>query len=66
MRVANEILDQLDDMRLSTGAMDADGNSVTVSARELLADADVDIANAQEESQGFAAAVACFLPRGVD
>lgn len=64
IQVADEILSRMDDMRLSTGALDADGNPITVSAREMLAAADADIAKAQQESQGFAAAAACFLQRG--
>ncbi|QXZ11682.1 hypothetical protein KVQ82_16440 [Pseudomonas sp. AO-1] len=64
IQVADEILSRMEDMRLSTGAMDADGNPITVSAREMLAQADADIARAQEESKGFAAAAACFLQRG--
>lgn len=65
IQVADEILSRMDDMRLSTGAMDADGNPITVSAREMMAQADADIVRAQEESRGFAAAAACFLQRGV-
>lgn len=65
LQVADEILNRMDDMRLSTGAMDADGNPITVSARELMAQADADIVRAQEESRGFPAAAACFLQRGV-
>ena len=65
LQVADEILARMDDMRLSTGALDADGNPITVSAREMLAQADADIVKAQEESRGFAAAAACFLQRGV-
>lgn len=64
IHVADEILSRVDDMRLATGAMDADGNPITVSAREMLAQADADIVRAQEESRGFAAAAACFLQRG--
>lgn len=64
VQVADEILNRMDDMRLSTGALDADGNPITVSARELMAQADADIVRAQEESRGFAAAAACFLQRG--
>jgi len=64
IQVADEILSRMEDMRLSTGAMDAEGNPITVSAREMLAQADADIARAQEESKGFAAAAACFLQRG--
>ncbi|SCW91740.1 hypothetical protein [Pseudomonas sp. NFACC05-1] len=64
VQVADEILARVEDMRISTGAMDADGNPITVSAREMMASADADIAKAQEESRGFAAAAACFLQRG--
>ncbi|CAI8724466.1 hypothetical protein [Pseudomonas sp. IT-P4] len=63
-QVAEEILSRMDDMRLATGAMDADGNPITVSAREMLAQADADIVRAQDESRGFAAAAACALQRG--
>jgi hypothetical protein len=64
VQVADEILARTDDMRIATGALDEDGNPITLSARELLAQADADIARAQEESKGFAAAAACFLQRG--
>lgn len=64
VQVADEILTRVDDMRLPTGAMDADGNPVTVSAKQLLAEADADIQQAQVESEGFAAAAACSLQRG--
>jgi hypothetical protein len=63
--VADEILARVDDMRLPTGATDADGNPVTVSAREMLAQADAEIQAAQQDSRGFAAAAACFLQRGL-
>lgn len=63
-QVANEILSRTEDMHLPTGALDAEGKPVTISAREMLAQADADIARAQEESKGFAAAAACFLQRG--
>ena len=64
VQVADEIMARVDDMRISTGAMDADGNAITVSARELLASADADIARATQDAKGFAAAAACFLQRG--
>lgn len=64
IQVADEVLSRMEDMRLATGALDEEGNPVTVSARELLAEADADIARAQEESRGFAAAAACILQRG--
>lgn len=65
VQVADEIMARVDDIQLPTGAIDADGNPVTVSARQLLADADADIQRAQQESNGFAAAAACFLQRGM-
>lgn len=64
VQVADEILARVDDVRISTGAMDEDGNVITVSAKELMASADADIARAQQDSKGFAAAAACFLQRG--
>lgn len=64
VQVADEILARVEDMRIATGAMDADGNPITVSARELLASADADIVKAQQDAKGFAAAAACFLQRG--
>lgn len=64
VQVADEILARVDDVRISTGAMDEDGNAITVSAKELMASADADIARAQQDSKGFAAAAACFLQRG--
>lgn len=64
IQLANEVLARMDDMHLATGAMDADGKPVTISARELLAQADADIHSAQQDSKGFAAAAACFLQRG--
>ena len=64
VQVADEILARVEDMRIATGAMDADGNPITVSARELLASADADIVRAQQDAKGFAAAAACFLQRG--
>lgn len=65
VQVADEILARVEDMRIATGAMDADGNPITVSARELLATADADIARAQQDAKGFSAAAACFLQRGL-
>ena len=52
-------------MRIATGALDEDGNPITVSARELLASADADIAKATQDAKGFAAAATCFLQRGL-
>lgn len=64
LQVADEILARAEDVRISTGAMDEDGNHITVSARELLASADADIAKATQDAKGFAAAATCFLQRG--
>lgn len=64
LQVADEILARVDDIRIATGAIDADGNAVTVSAREMMAEADMDVQRAQQDSKGFAAAAACFLQRG--
>lgn len=52
------------DVKVPTGARDTDGNYVTRSARELLAEADAETAAAQETGKGIAAAVSCFLTRG--
>lgn len=65
VQVADEVLARVEDMRISTGAMDADGNPITVSARELLASADAEIVKATQDAKGFAAAAACFLQRGL-
>lgn len=65
VQVADEILARAEDMRIGTGAMDADGNPITVSARELLASADAEIVKATQDAKGFAAAAACFLQRGL-
>lgn len=64
VQVADEILARTEDVRLATGALDEDGNPITVSARELLASADADIAKATQDAKGFAAAATCFLQRG--
>lgn len=65
VQLADEVLGRMSDMRLATGALDADGQPVTVSAREMFAQADADIAAAQQDARGFAAAAACFLQRGL-
>lgn len=64
LQVADEILARTEDVRIATGALDEDGNPITVSARELLASADADIAKATQDAKGFAAAATCFLQRG--
>lgn len=52
------------DIQVPTGAFDAEGNAVTISARELLAEADDDIAKAKSDSPGFLAAALCALRFG--
>ncbi|WPE28056.1 hypothetical protein PshuTeo1_37910 [Pseudomonas hunanensis] len=64
IQLADEIMGRVDDMQLPTGMLDEEGRPVTVSARELLAQADDDIKAAQQDARGFAAAAACFLQRG--
>lgn len=64
VEVARLALDEIGDIQVPTGAIDADGNAVTVSARELLAQADNDIQRAQLEARGIDAAAACALQRG--
>lgn len=65
IQVANEIMARVDDIQIPTGAIDADGLPVTVSAKQLLAEADADIKRAQDDARGFEAAAACSLQRGV-
>lgn len=64
VQVADEIMARAEDIQLPTGAIDADGNPVTVSAKQMMAEADADIVRADQDSKGFAAAAACFLQRG--
>lgn len=64
LQVADEVMARTDDIQLPTGAMDADGNPVTVSAKQMMAEADAGIHRAQDESRGFFAAATCFLNRG--
>lgn len=52
------------DVQLPTGAIDEEGRPVTVSARELLAQADADIVRANNDSKGFLAAALCSLRFG--
>lgn len=53
-----------EDLQLPTGEIGADGNAVTRSARELMVEADAEVAGAQETGKGITAAVSCFLTRG--
>ncbi|MCO7515115.1 hypothetical protein NJF44_07010 [Pseudomonas guariconensis] len=66
IQLADEIMARVEDIRLPTGALDNEGLPVTVSARELLVQADENIKAAQQDARGLAAAAACFLQRGLD
>lgn len=52
------------DLQVPTGAINEDGTPVIVSARELLAEADAEIAQAANDSKGFLAAALCALRFG--
>ncbi|QYM70647.1 hypothetical protein K1X80_10025 [Pseudomonas sp. So3.2b] len=52
------------DVQIPTGAFNEDGSAVTVSAREMLAEADGNIARAENDSKGFLAAALCALRFG--
>ncbi|MEZ2724145.1 hypothetical protein ACBQ21_09115 [Pseudomonas putida] len=52
------------DLQVPTGAINEDGTPVTVSARELLAEADAEIVQAANDSKGFLAAALCALRFG--
>ncbi|WP_449103613.1 hypothetical protein [Pseudomonas veronii] len=52
------------DVQIPTGAFNEDGSPVTVSAREMLAEADGNIARAENDSKGFLAAALCALRFG--
>lgn len=53
------------DIRIPTGELDADGNPVTRSAREALAEADAGIVEAESMGHAVMAAVTCFVQRGL-
>ena len=52
------------DIQIPTGALNDDGTPTTVSARQLLDDADAEIARANNDSKGFLAAALCALRFG--
>jgi len=52
------------DIQVPTGAFNEDGSAVTVSAREMLAEADGNIVRAENDSKGFLAAALCGLRFG--
>jgi len=54
------------DLQIPTGEIDADGNAVTRSGRELMAEAEAEIAQAENDAKGYEAAVSCWLTRGPD
>lgn len=62
---AKALLEQ-QDVQIPTGEIDADGNPVTRSGREIAAQWEVDIAKAEAESVKFEAAVSCFLTQGTE
>lgn len=64
VQLAQGIVDEIGDLQLPTGAIDAEGKPVTVSAKQMLADADADLQQARNDERGFLAAAACFLQRG--
>lgn len=52
------------DVQIPTGLLNEDGSAVTVSARDLLNQADADIVRAKNDSKGFLAAALCALRFG--
>jgi len=52
------------DFPIPTGEIDADGRMITRSARELMDQADEDVARAQSDSKAFEALASCILSRG--
>ncbi len=56
----------LADLQVPTGERDADGNVVTRSARELMREAEAEVAQAEADGVGYEAAISCFLTRGAD
>jgi hypothetical protein len=52
---------KLRDIQVPTGEMDAEGNPVTTSARELMAKMDKQVKQAEHDSNAFEAAARCFL-----
>jgi cytochrome c len=54
------------DIPYATGEIDADGNSVVRSGRQVMAEAEANIQKAKQDGAGIEAAVSCFLTRGFD
>lgn len=61
---ARQALEQMGDVRIPTGEMDAEGKPITVSASEVLAKLAEDTKAAEEKAPAFEAAVTCFLQHG--
>jgi hypothetical protein len=55
-----------EDVAVPTGAIDEEGNPVTRSGREVMAEAEAGIAKAEQDAKGVEAAVGCVLMRGLD
>jgi hypothetical protein len=53
------------DFQIPTGEIDVDGTPKMASARELMAKAEADVAQAKNDAKGFDAAAACFLSGGL-
>lgn len=62
--LVNSIMSGERDVQIPTGLLNEDGSAATVSARELLNQADADIARAKNDSNGFLAAALCALRFG--
>jgi hypothetical protein len=58
---AMQALDEVGDVMVPTGDLDADGRAVAVSARQMLDEADAMLRQAEADAPAFTAAVECFL-----
>jgi hypothetical protein len=52
------------ELKVSTGETAPDGSGAALSAQELLAQGDAEIAQAKRDARGFEAAVNCILGSG--
>lgn len=62
--LVNSIMSGERDVQIPTGLLNEDGSAVTVSARDLLSQADAEIVRAKNDSKGFLAAALCALRFG--
>ena len=62
--LVNSIMSGERDVQIPTGLLNEDGTAVTVSARDLLNQADAEIVRAKNDSKGFLAAALCALRFG--